>query len=120
MKTPAILVASTVMACGAASVAPSPPDAVTSNPEKYRVVLENERVRVLDYIDRPGDRTALHHHPDFVLHALGPFERRLWFADGSQRLVSFRGGETVFMPAQTHAGENVGATDTHVLIVELK
>jgi len=34
--------------------------------------------------------------------------------------VSFRGGETVFMKAQTHAGENVGKTDTHVLIIELK
>jgi hypothetical protein len=103
---------------GAGSVAA--PDAPTTDPDKYHVVLDNEHVRVLDYTDRPGQKTSPHHHPDFVLHALGPFERRLHFADGTSRLVSFHGGETVFMAAQTHAGENIGTTDTHVLIVELK
>ena len=96
------------------------PDAVTTDPDKYHVVFENERVRVLDYTDHPGDQTSLHHHPDFVLYALAPFQRRLRFADGSARVLSFRGGETIFMAAQDHAGENVGTTDTHVLIVELK
>jgi hypothetical protein len=104
----------------APSSAAGTPDAVITNPEKYRVVLENDRVRVLDYTDRPGDKTLMHHHPDFVLHALGPFERRLHFADGTSRVVSMRGGESVFMKAQTHAGENIGTADTHVLIVELK
>jgi hypothetical protein len=37
------------------------------------------------------------------------------------RKVQARAGrETVFMQAQTHAGENIGTTDTHVLIVELE
>ena len=112
-------------ACSGAHATPgagpvAAPDAATTDPDKYHVVLDNEHVRVLDYTDRPGQKTSLHHHPDFVLHALGPFDRRLHFADGTSRVVSFHGGETVFMPAQTHAGENIGTTDTHVLIVELK
>jgi quercetin dioxygenase-like cupin family protein len=121
-----MFLASILAACGGAHAeAPSAdpvaiPDAATTDPDKYHVVLDNEHVRVLDYTDRPGQKTSLHHHPDFVLHALGPFERRLHFADGTSRVVSFHGGETVFMPAQTHAGENIGTTDTHVLIVELK
>jgi hypothetical protein len=139
MRTPSLLLSSTVIACSSTQAAPpapiaatspaaSPsasleaahPDAVATDPDKYRVVLDNERVRVLDYVDHPGDRTSLHHHPDFVLHALGPFERRLHFPDGKSRVVTFHGGETVFMTAQTHAGENVGTTETHVLIIELK
>ena len=120
-----MFLASTLAACGAHPAASSADpvaaaDAPTTDPDKYHVVLENEHVRVLDYTDRPGEKTSLHHHPDFVLHALGPFERRLHFADGTSRVVSFHGGETVFMPAQTHAGENIGTTNTHVLIVELK
>lgn len=115
------LLASTLLACASSHAAPSSArDAAVTDPDKYRVVLDNDRVRVLDYTDRPGDRTSLHHHPDFVLYALGPFERRLIFPDGTTRVASFRGGETVFMPAQTHAGENIGTTETHVLIVELK
>ena len=121
MKTTALLASTTLACSGSPAVhGAHAPDAVTTNPEKYRVVLENDRVRVLDYVDHPGDKTQLHHHPAFVLYAIGPFERRLWFADGTSRVVSFKGGETVYMPAQTHAGENIGATDTHVLIVELR
>jgi quercetin dioxygenase-like cupin family protein len=120
-----MFLASTLAACAVRPAASSAnpvaaSDATTTDPDKYHVVLDNEHVRVLDYTDRPGQKTSLHHHPDFVLHALGPFERRLHFADGTSRVVSFHGGETVFMPAQTHAGENIGTTDTHVLIVELK
>lgn len=125
MTAPSWFLAFTVIACSSTHAAPpgavaSPPDAVATDPDKYRVVLDNDAVRVLDYTDHPGDRTSLHHHTDFVLHALGPFERRLRFPDGTSRVVAFRGGETVFMKAQTHAGENIGTTDTHVLIVELK
>jgi len=28
------------------------------------VLFENERVRVLEYRDRPGDQSSLHEHPD--------------------------------------------------------
>ena len=31
-------------------------DPVETNPEHYRVIFENERVRVLEYTDNPGDR----------------------------------------------------------------
>ena len=42
-------------------------DPVASNPEHYRVLFENEHVRVLDYTDTPGVRTtpalSCHHTP---------------------------------------------------------
>ena len=40
-------------------------DAVKTDPDKYKVVLENERVRVLEYRDKPGEKTKMHTHPDF-------------------------------------------------------
>jgi hypothetical protein len=39
------------------------PDPVETNPELYRVVFENARVRVLEYLDHPGDATTPHRHP---------------------------------------------------------
>ena len=42
------------------------PDAVTTDPDKYKVIFENDRVRVFDYTDKPGDKTKMHHHPDSV------------------------------------------------------
>ncbi|MBK7860347.1 MAG: cytoplasmic protein [Archangiaceae bacterium] len=96
------------------------PTPTQTDPDKYTVVLENERVRVFRYHDTPGAKTRLHHHEAFVLYVLAPFKRRLIFADGSTKEREFKAGDVIYMDAQNHAGENIGKTDTEVLIVELK
>ena len=94
-------------------------DPVETNPDHYRVVFENDRVRVLEYTDRPGDRTTPHEHPDSVMYTLSAFRRRLHGGD-AHRDVEMPAGLTGWLPAQQHAGENIGDTATHVLFVELK
>ncbi|HVO66964.1 MAG TPA: hypothetical protein VMT12_10810 [Syntrophales bacterium] len=46
---------------------PNMQDPLVTDGDKYSVVLENGRVRVLRYHDKPGDRTLKHAHPDYVL-----------------------------------------------------
>ena len=94
-------------------------DPVATNPEHYKVVFENERVRVLEYTDSPGERTTPHRHPDSVMYTLSSFRRRLVSGD-EQREVELQAGTTGWLPAQEHYGENIGATSTHVIFVELK
>ena len=96
------------------------PDPVDTDPDKYKVIFENERLRVFDYTDIPGDRTKMHHHKDFLLYALSPFKRKMTFDDGKSALREFQGGEAIWSYEQSHIGENIGETPTHVLIVELK
>lgn len=94
-------------------------DPATTNPDLYRVIMENERVRVLEYRDRPGDRTFPHGHPDSVMVTLSAFRRRL--IDGERTTdVELTDGLVRWLPAQEHAGENIGETETHVIFVELK
>ena len=95
-------------------------DPLYTDGDKYHLLFENQLVRVLRYHDEPGVKTSLHHHPCFVLYALGPFKRELAFADGSHRSREFRLGDTAWMPAQSHAGHNIGDTPTDALLVELK
>ena len=94
-------------------------DPVVTNPDHYTVVFENDRVRVLEYADRPGERTTPHTHPDSVMHTLSAFRRRLHSGD-AHRDVEMPAGLTGWLPAQEHSGENIGDTETHVLFVELK
>jgi hypothetical protein len=94
-------------------------DPVTTNPENYRVIFENDQVRVLDYKDAPGHLTTPHEHPDSVMYTLSSFRRRL-HADGGTKDVEIVADTTGWLPAQKHAGENIGDTDTHVIFVELK
>lgn len=95
-------------------------DAVQTDGDKYKVLLENECVRVLEYRDEPGHKTQQHNHPAFVLYALSSFERSLTLPDGKILRRKFEAGEVAWSPSQTHIGQNVGQTPTHVLITELK
>ena len=90
-----------------------------TNPQHYKVVYENDRVRVLEYTDSPGDRTTPHEHPDSVMYTLSSFRRRLHSGD-QHRDVEMPAGLTGWLPAQQHAGENIGDSPTQVLFVELK
>lgn len=94
-------------------------DPVETNPELYRVLFENDRVRVLEYTDQPGDRTTIHGHPDTVMVTLSAFRRRL-IAGDAHRDVELRAGAAHWVPAQQHAGENIGDTSSHAIFVELK
>jgi len=94
-------------------------DPACTDPDKYQVVFENDRVRVLEYRDRPGDMTQPHRHPDSVMYTLSAFQRRLHAQHGTRDVVMAPGG-VHWLPAQVHAGENIGTTGTHVLFVELK
>ena len=95
-------------------------DPVVTDGDKYKVVLENDRVRVLEYRDTPGQRTSPHYHPDYVLCALSSFKRRFILSDGREAVREVQLGEIAFGKAQSHIGENVGTSNTHVIIVELK
>lgn len=94
-------------------------DPVATNPEHYRVVFENDRVRVLEYVDEPGHRTTPHRHPDSVMYTLTSFRRRL-VSGGQERDVELSAGSVGWLAAQEHSGENIGDTPTHVMFVELK
>lgn len=94
-------------------------DPALSNPDHYKVVFENDRVRVLEYHDEPGARTTPHRHPDSVMYTLSSFRRKL-VSGGQEREVEIAAGTTGWLPAQEHHGENIGDTPTHVLFVELK
>jgi len=96
-----------------------PIDPVVSNPTLYSVLFENERVRVLEYLDHPGAKSVAHDHPDSVMVTLSSFEREL--ASGAKRVnVELPANAARWLGAQNHSGHNTGATDTHCIFVELK
>jgi mannose-6-phosphate isomerase-like protein (cupin superfamily) len=96
------------------------PDPIHTDGDKYKVLLENEHVRVLAYTDQPGEKTHLHQHPQFVLYTLAPFKRKLGLADGRTFEREFTAGEVLYSRGETHCGENIGSTPTRIIMVELK
>jgi beta-alanine degradation protein BauB len=94
-------------------------DPIVTNPDLYTVIFENERVRVLEYHDKPGNRTAPHRHPDSVMYPLGSFRRRIT-SGGRSVEVELTAGQARWVAAQEHSGENIGESDSHALFIELK
>ena len=95
-------------------------DPLHTDGDKYKVRFENDRVRVLEYSDKPGDRTHQHRHPPFVLFAVASFKRKLVLPDGKELIREFKTGDVMWSDAQTHIGVNVGETPTQVIMIEMK
>lgn len=102
------------------TVAANAADPSKTDGDKYKVRFENDRVRVLEYTDKPGEKTHQHDHPAFVLYAVSPFRRKLALPDGKVLMREFKAGDVMWSDAQTHIGENVGETPTHVIMIEMK
>lgn len=94
-------------------------DPTVTDPTLYKVIFENDRVRVLEYRDNPGDRTNVHRHPDSVMVTLSAFRRCVTAGDRSVE-VELRAGEARWLGAQEHSGENIGDGVTHSVFIELK
>ena len=105
-----------VLFCGVALAQ----DPVPLYPENYKVLLENERVRVLDFQLKKGAKENFHSHPAAVTYVLAPFKIRFTFPDGSTRIREAKAGELFYGDALIHASENIGDTDAHGLLIEMK
>jgi len=95
-------------------------DPVPLYPNNYKVLVENDRVRVMDFRLRKGDTERLHSHPAHVLYVLEPFTVKFTLGDGTVRMRQVKAGEVLFSEAVLHSPVNIGDTDAHGIIVELK
>jgi len=103
-------------------------DAMTAAPDHHEVLLENDRVRVLDSRVGPGDATPVHTHRwPAVLYILGVGDFVRYDADGTAVFDSRESetapqvGQTVWSPPLApHFVRNIGDREIHVISVELK
>jgi quercetin dioxygenase-like cupin family protein len=86
----------------------------------YKLVMENERVRVFDVQFKPGQKAVMHGHPNHVIYVLSDYTLNLMMPDGSSQVVPLKSGQAIWMGAGQHAAENIGKSVGHALVVELK
>ena len=95
-------------------------DAVRQSPQLYTVRLENDRVRVLEYRLKPGEKELTHSHPPGVVFYLSDATFRTTGADGKVTESKVTNGQVSWREFTTHDAENVGTTEAHAYAVELK
>ena len=95
-------------------------DPVPLYPHNYKVLFENDRVRVLEFILRKGATEKFHHHPAAVTYVLSPFKIRFTFPDGTTKIREAKAGDVLFGEEVTHSPVNIGETDARGILVEMK
>lgn len=96
-------------------------DPVKVDPEHYKVIMENDTVRILEFRDEPGHKVPKHSHPPYFVYVLSDAKRLFTDECVTPKTVILRKGETIDSKVGvTHCEENTGYTNTHVLVVEFK
>jgi beta-alanine degradation protein BauB len=95
-------------------------DAAKVAPHVYKVLFENEQVRLLEVSMQPGDRTEMHTHPDNLLYVLSGGKVTFTGPSGEVADLEVPAGMSMWMEATEHATDNVGGSAIHALFFEPK
>ena len=87
----------------------------------YRLVLENDRVRVLEVVLQPQERAVMHNHPhDHVVYVLNDARFKLETPDGKIGEFDLKAGQALMIDSGAHETTNIGSTIGRNIVVELK
>ena len=96
-------------------------DAVKLDPKHYRVLFENEQVRVVHVKIGPGEATPVHEHTlHRVVAYLSDQKLRVTAADGKSDMVEHKAGDVSWGGPGKHKEENINTAPFEVVMVELK
>jgi quercetin dioxygenase-like cupin family protein len=93
-------------------------DFLEAAPKQTRVLLENEKVRVIEVKFKKGDKIPMHSHPDLVVYIIKGGKTRFTGADGKVTESKSTSGTATFRAATTHSHEHL--EDAHAIVVEMK
>ena len=93
--------------------------AVTAG-KNAKVVLDNDKVRVIEVNLPPGGTTGMHSHGDNLVIAISGGMATQTLADGSTRPLNTKPGEVRWSDPVTHDTKNTGKNTSRTLVIELK
>jgi quercetin dioxygenase-like cupin family protein len=103
-----------------AAVAANAQDPAKVDSEHYKVLFDNDYVRVLDVHHKPGEKSPMHSHPNHVVYSFTDSRVKFTSTDGKTDVRTVKSGQATWHTAETHSVENVGKTEEHALDIELK
>jgi quercetin dioxygenase-like cupin family protein len=93
-------------------------DFVEAAPKQTKVLVDNDKVRVIRATFKKGDKVAMHSHPDIVVYVIKGGKTRFTNQDGKVIESNSKAGDSYFREATTHSHEHLG--DSEAIVIELK
>lgn len=86
-----------------------------------KVLLDNDKVRVVEAVRPPGTIVPMHTHPTLVAYYFEATQVKLTSPDGKATVKDIPAGKLIWFPdGVSHSLEVIGPADQHVLVVEIK
>ena len=97
------------------------PDVLKVENSGYSLIMENDRVRVMEMQLEPGQKSPMHNHPnDHVVYVFKDANFKLSFPNNESAEFQLEAGKVLWIDAGPHETENIGSTQGHNLVMELK
>ena len=95
-------------------------DPIEASQANYKVLLENDHVRVLEMTLKAGESDQVHSHPSETVYFVKGGKVKIHLPDGGVADADIPGGHVMWHEEWTHQVENVCSSDVHAIIVEAK
>jgi hypothetical protein len=102
---------------GSAALAQDP---VKVDPQHYKVIFENDQVRVLRIHYGPHETSVMHSHPDAVVVYESDAHMKMTTPDGKSVEANGKAHNSQWTPAGDHLPENLSDKSVDAVLVELK
>lgn len=95
-------------------------DPIEASPGNYKLLEENDEVRVIEMIVKAGESDIEHSHPSESVYFITGGKVRIHLPDGNSQEAEIPDGHVMLHEEWTHRVENIGDTDVHAIIFEPK
>lgn len=85
-----------------------------------KVLLENDKFRVVETRAKPGEKNEMKQRPDRVTYHFNAGKQRVHYADGKTEDLELKAGSALFRKAAKSQTENIGKTETRNLVISIK
>ncbi|WP_348810522.1 cupin domain-containing protein [Flavobacterium maritimum] len=96
-------------------------DPMKVGPKVYKkVLLNNEKVRVMSVEFAPGVVMPMHSHPHHTIYVLTGGKLQITEKGKAPSIADLKAGDVLYFPPVTHTGKNIGTTTVKLVVTEIK
>jgi quercetin dioxygenase-like cupin family protein len=85
----------------------------------YKVISDTLGIRIVEATYKPGDSSAMHSHPDYVVYTTQGGTATFYGKDGTKMESTMKTGVVNIRAAEFHSVKNTGKTTLKVILVEV-